>query len=210
MIEGGHFALFATAALLLAITPGPGMLYVLGRTMHGGRREGIRSSLGTFVGGSVHVIAAALGLSAVLATSATAFEVVRYVGAAYLIYLGIAMIRSRNLHRAAEYDESETARARSSRPFVQGITTEVLNPKTALFFLSFIPQFVSTAHGHVTLQFLILGAISVTLNTCADLGVVMAAGALAARLKHDRRFTRRQRAASGMGMIGLGIYVAAR
>ncbi len=97
MIEGGHFALFATAALLLAITPGPGMLYVLGRTMHGGRREGFLSSLGTFAGGSVHVIAAALGLSAVLATSATAFEVVRYAGAAYLIYLGIAMIRSRNL-----------------------------------------------------------------------------------------------------------------
>jgi threonine/homoserine/homoserine lactone efflux protein len=100
--------------------------------------------------------------------------------------------------------------ARSSRPFLQGITTEVLNPKTALFFLSFIPRFVAAASGHVTLQFLVLGAVSVTLNTCVDLGVVMAAGALAARLKHDRRFVRRQRTASGVGMIGLGIYVAAK
>ena len=210
MIEGARFALFATAALLLAVTPGPGMLYVLGRTMHGGRREGFLSSLGTFAGGSVHVIAAALGLSAVLATSATAFQVVRYAGAAYLVYLGIAMIRSRNLPSKGDAQLPESMPARSSRPFLQGITTEVLNPKTALFFLSFIPQFVSTARGHVTLQFLVLGAVSVTLNTCADLGVVMAAGALAEKLKHDRQFARRQRTASGVGMIGLGIYVAAR
>jgi threonine/homoserine/homoserine lactone efflux protein len=210
MIEGGRFALFATAALLLAVTPGPGMLYVLGRTMHGGRWEGFLSSLGTLAGGSVHVIAAALGLSAVLATSATAFQVVRYAGAAYLLYLGIAMIRSRNLPSKEDAQDPAEMPARSSRPFLQGITTEVLNPKTALFFLSFIPQFVSTGHGHVTLQFLVLGAVSVTLNTCADLGVVMAAGALAARLKHDRRFVRRQRTASGVGMIGLGIYVAAK
>ncbi len=210
MIEGARFALFATAALLLAVTPGPGMLYVLGRTMHGGRREGFLSSLGTFAGGSVHVIAAALGLSAVLATSATAFQVVRYAGAAYLIYLGIAMIRSRNLPSREDAQHPAAMPARSSRPFLQGITTEVLNPKTALFFLSFIPQFVSTGRGHVTLQFLALGAVSVTLNTCADLGVVMAAGALAARLKQDRRFVRRQRTASGVGMIGLGIYVAAK
>jgi threonine/homoserine/homoserine lactone efflux protein len=210
MIEGARFLLFLTAAVLLAVTPGPGMLYVLGRTMHGGRHEGILSSLGTFAGGSVHVVAAALGLSAVLATSATAFQVVRYAGAAYLIYLGIAMIRSRNLPPEAEAHGSEAPQAHSSRPFLQGITTEVLNPKTALFFLSFIPQFVSTTHGHVTLQFLTLGAISVTLNTGADLIVVLMAGALAERLRHEQRFTRRQRTASGMGMIGLGIYVAAK
>jgi threonine/homoserine/homoserine lactone efflux protein len=205
MIEGMHFVLFGTAALVLAVTPGPGMLYVLGRTVNGGRREGILSSLGTFVGGSVHVLAAALGLSAILATSATAFQVVRYAGAAYLIYLGIAMIRSRNLTT-----RSEMQAAGSSRPFLQGITTEVLNPKTALFFLSFIPQFVSPARGHVTLQFLLLGTISVAFNTGADLVVVMSASALARRWKHDERFVRRQRTASGAGMIGLGIYVAAK
>ncbi len=145
MIEGTRFALFMSSALVLALTPGPGMLYVMGRTLHGGRREGVLSSLGTFVGGSVHVVAAALGLSVILATSAIAFEVVRYAGAAYLIYLGIAMIRDRNLELELRL-ESGKARER----VLQGITTEALNPKTALFFLSFIPQFVSPAGGHVT------------------------------------------------------------
>lgn len=205
MIEGTRFLLFGTAALVLAVTPGPGMLYVLGRTVNGGRREGVLSSLGTFAGGSIHVLAAALGLSAILATSATAFQVVRYAGAAYLIYLGIAMIRSRNLAPLTAMEKGG-----GSRPFLQGITTEVLNPKTALFFLSFIPQFVSVARGHVTLQFLILGTISVTLNTCADLVVVMSASALGRKLKGDKKFARRQRTASGVGMIGLGIYVAAK
>lgn len=206
MFQGTHFLLFGAAALVLAVTPGPGMLYVLGRTVNGGRREGVLSSLGTFAGGSIHVLAAALGLSAILATSATAFQVVRYAGAAYLIYLGTAMIRSRNLAPQSAMNKGGGA----SRPFLQGITTEVLNPKTALFFLSFIPQFVSMARGHVTLQFLILGTVSVTLNTCADLVVVMSASALARRLKGDARFARRQRTASGVGMIGLGIYVGAK
>lgn len=206
MFEGTHFLLFGAAALVLAVTPGPGMLYVLGRTVNGGRREGVLSSLGTFAGGSIHVLAAALGLSAILATSATAFQVVRYAGAAYLIYLGTAMIRSRNLAPQSAMNKGRGG----SRPFLQGITTEVLNPKTALFFLSFIPQFVSMARDHVTLQFLILGTVSVTLNTCADLVVVMSASALARRLQGDARFARRQRTASGVGMIGLGIYVGAK
>jgi len=204
MIEGTRFALFMSAALLLALTPGPGIFYVLGRTLNGGRREGVLSSLGTFVGGSVHVVAAALGLSAILATSATAFQIVRYAGAAYLIYLGVIMIRHRDLKQ-----EFEAEAARGHQHVLQGITTEVLNPKTALFFLSFIPQFVSTSSGHVTLQFLILGAISVALNTAVDLIVVFFAGALAGQLRHNLKFNRRQRTASGAGMIGLGIYVAA-
>ena len=204
MIESTRFALFLSAALLLALTPGPGILYVLGRTLNGGRREGVLSSLGTFVGGSVHVVAAALGLSAILATSATAFQLVRYAGAAYLVYLGITMIHNRDL-----VQELKSETAHSHQHVLQGITTEVLNPKTALFFLSFIPQFVSTGSGHVTLQFLILGTISVALNTAVDLIVVLFAGALARQLKDNPRFNRRQRTASGAGMIGLGIYVAA-
>ena len=205
MFEGTHFVLFLSAALVLALTPGPGLLYVLGRTLHGGWREGVLSSLGTFVGGSVHIVAAAFGLSAILATSSTAFQIIRYAGAIYLVYLGIMMIRNRNLETAM------TAEATGpSRHFVQGITTEVLNPKTALFFLSFIPQFVSISKGHVTLQFLLLGAISVTLNTCVDLMVVFFAGTIAGRLRRSQKFNRRQRTASGVGMIGLGIYVAAK
>jgi len=204
VIESTRFVLFLSAALLLALTPGPGILYVLGRTLNGGRREGVLSSLGTFVGGSVHVVAAALGLSAILATSATAFQLVRYAGAAYLVYLGITMIRNRNLKQ-----DLQSSAGPRHRHVLQGITTEVLNPKTALFFLSFIPQFVSIRSGHVTLQFLILGTISVALNTAVDLIVVLFAGTLARQLRDNPRFNRRQRTASGAGMIGLGIYVAA-
>jgi threonine/homoserine/homoserine lactone efflux protein len=203
VIEGTRFALFVSVAVILALTPGPGILYVLGRTLHGGRHEGVLSALGTFAGGSVHVLAAALGLSVILMTSATAFEVIRYAGASYLIYLGVSMILSRNARLTAE---------QSNKPgghFLQGIATEVLNPKTALFFLSFIPQFVSPAKGHLTLQFLILGAISVSLNTAVDLIVVGFAGALVRPLTQNRRFIERQRTASGVGMIGLGVYVAA-
>ena len=204
MIDPTRLALFLSAAAILALTPGPGILYVLGRTLHGGRREGTLSALGTFVGGSVHVLAAAFGLSAVLAASATAFEVVRYAGAAYLIYLGISMIRNRRTKLAMDAISSQP-----HRHFVQGITTEVLNPKTALFFLSFIPQFVSPARGHITLQFLVLGAISVVLNTAVDLLVVAFAGFLAARMTRDPKFSEKQRVVSGAGMIGLGLYVAA-
>ena len=203
MIDSARFALFISAALILALTPGPGMLYVLGRTLHGGRREGVHSALGTLVGGSVHVVAAAFGLSAILATSAVAFTVVKYAGAAYLIYLGITMLRSRNM----QIEAAEKV-AGSESNFLQGITTEVLNPKTALFFLSFIPQFVTPARGHLILQFLLLGAVSVALNTAADLAVVVLAGAIAHKLKGNPKFIRRQRTTSGVGMIGLGTYVA--
>src|ERR1700757_2047965 len=121
VIDATRFALFLSAATILALTPGPGILYVLGRTLNGGRREGVLSSLGTFVGGSVHVVAAALGLSAILATSATAFQIVRYAGAAYLVYLGIMMIRRRDLKQ-----EFEAEVARGHQHVLQGITTEVL------------------------------------------------------------------------------------
>src|SRR6266700_4733943 len=118
MIEGARFALFVSAAVILAVTPGPGILYVLSRTLHGGRREGFLSAFGTFVGGSIHVLAAALGLSAILMTSTSAFEVVRYAGASYLIYLGISMIRNR---RARLTGQSEGDR--SQRNFMQKFST---------------------------------------------------------------------------------------
>jgi len=197
-----RFSLFFVAAVLLAITPGPGIFYVLARSLAGGRREGMLSSLGTFVGGLVHVVAAALGISAILAASAVAFSVVKYAGAGYLVYLGLRMIRSRN-----EEPESAAAPA-SNNAFSQGIITEVLNPKTALFFLSFIPQFIVPTRGRVFAQFLLLGAISVALNTSADLLVAFFAGPLGRRLKQSVRFRRRQRTASGLAMIGLGAWVA--
>jgi threonine/homoserine/homoserine lactone efflux protein len=206
MIESSKLPLFLTAALLLAIAPGPGMLYVLARSLAGGRREGVLSSMGTFVGGMVHVLAAAAGVSVVLARSAMAFATVKYLGAAYLCFLGVRMIL------AARRDEDALpaeAVARVRNPFWQGIATEVLNPKTALFFLSFIPQFVDRSAGHVFWQFFALGAISVTLNTSADLVVTMFAGPLGNRIRSSVKFRRAQRTATGAVMIGLGGYLAA-
>jgi len=206
MFDAHRFLLFIVAALVLAVTPGPGIFYVLARTLAGGRREGFQSSIGTFFGGLFHVFAAALGVSAILAASAVAFHTVKYVGAAYLIFLGIKMIRSRNVplpDQAAAENASSAASA-----FRQGILTEALNPKTALFFLSFIPQFIAPERGHIFLQFATLGILSVSLNTAADLVVVACAAPLERKLKSSPTFRSRQRTASGLGMISLGAYLA--
>lgn len=203
MVDPHLFPLFIAAALVLAATPGPGIFYVLARTLAGGRREGVLSSLGTFLGGLLHVIAAALGLSALLVASAAAFAIVKYAGAVYLLWMGIAMIRMRN----ADFDADVPA-APPLHVFRQGVLTEALNPKTALFFLSFLPQFVNPRLGHVVWQFLTLGVVSVALNTLADLIVVSAAAPLARRLRSSVRFRRNQRVASGIGMIGLSAFVA--
>src|ERR1700688_1541172 len=149
MTDIHHFLLFLGAAVMLAISPGPGIFYVLARTLAGGRKEGVESALGTLFGGLFHVFAAALGVSAILAASAVAFHTVKYAGAAYLVWLGIRMIRTRNAELTV------TAAAPSRNAFRQGILTEALNPKTALFFLSFIPQFISAHAGHVFLQFIV-------------------------------------------------------
>ena len=202
MIDSRLFLLFLVAATWLAITPGPGIFYVLSRSLVGGRKEGFLSSAGTFVGGLVHVLAAAVGISTVIAASAIAFAILKYAGALYLIFLGIGMIRSRNLPL------EETRRTISNHVFRQGIVTEVLNPKTALFFLSFIPQFVNPHLGRVVVQFLLLGFMSVTLNTIADLAVVSFAAPIATRLRSSMRFRRNQRVVSGAAMIGLGTFVA--
>lgn len=204
MLELTTFITYMSAALLLAVVPGPGMLYVLTRSLHGGRKEGVQSSFGTAVGGSFHVVAAAFGLSAILAASSVAFTVVKYAGAAYLIYLGVRMLIER-----LEVDTHAEVRS-TGNPFTQGIITETLNPKTALFFLSFIPQFVDPAQGNVTLQFMLLGGISVFLNTSADLIVTFFAGPIGERLRSSAKWQRRQRVATGSAMIGLGVYVAVK
>ena len=205
MIHATTFITFLSASILLAITPGPAIMYVLTRSLAGGRREGILSSLGTLVGGFVHVLAAGLGLSAVLATSAIAYQAVRWAGAAYLVYLGIRMIR-----RAREQSEFVREKRSPGNPFRQGILTEVLNPKTALFFLSFIPQFVDAKAGDVLVQFLMLGTISVILNSSADVLVAVFAGPIGERLLASRRARRNQQRATGALMIGLGVFVVAR
>ncbi|MBZ5678921.1 MAG: LysE family translocator [Acidobacteriia bacterium] len=212
MLDSPRFFLFLTAAVLLAIAPGPGMLYVLARSLAGGKREGVLSAFGTFLGGMVHVLAAALGISIILAKSAMAFAAVKYVGAAYLCFLGVRMILDARTDNADPLppDEPPLAATKPSRnPLWQGVATEVLNPKTALFFLSFIPQFVNRASGHLFVQFVLLGTISVCLNTSGDLIVIMLAGPLGNRIRSSATFRRRQRTATGAIMIGLGTYLAA-
>jgi threonine/homoserine/homoserine lactone efflux protein len=204
MVDPSRFWIFLGAATLLAISPGPGMLYVLARTLAGGRREGVLSSLGTFLGGLVHVVAAATGLSLVLATSAIAFSVVKYAGAGYLAYLGLRMILSARQNTDLPISSDNVRR----NPFWQGVATEALNPKTAIFFLAFIPQFVNRAQGGAFWQFLLLGTLSVTLNTCADLAVILLAAPIGTRLRSSALLRSRQRTATGITLIGLGAYVA--
>jgi threonine/homoserine/homoserine lactone efflux protein len=207
MLDSTRFFLFFTAAVLLAVAPGPGMLYVLARSLAGGKREGVLSAFGTFLGGMAHVLAAALGVSIILAKSAIAFATVKYVGAAYLCFLGIRMIL--DARRDGTDPEALSRQLRPVRnPLWQGVATEVLNPKTALFFLSFIPQFVNRSSGHVFLQFVTLGTISVVMNTTADLIVIALAGPLGERIRSSAVFRRRQRTVTGAIMIGLGTYLA--
>ena len=216
MFDSTRLLLFLTAALLLAVAPGPGMLYVLARTLAGGKREGLLSALGTLLGGMVHVFAAAWGISVILARSAVAFSAVKYVGAAYLCFLGVRMIRDAQKDapkdapkaKPCQGDSLSANHAAARHPLAQGVATEVLNPKTALFFLSFIPQFVNRGVGHVFLQFVVLGTVSVILNTSADMIVVLMAGPLGKQIRSSAVFRRRQRTVTGAVMIGLGTYLA--
>ncbi len=212
MFDSTRLFLFLTAAVLLAIAPGPGMLYVLARSLAGGKREGVLSALGTFLGGMVHVFAAALGVSVILARSALAFSTVKYAGAAYLCFLGVRMIlaarKDAREQESSSADDFSQAAVSPRNPLWQGVATEVLNPKTALFFLSFIPQFVNRGSGHVFFQFVALGTVSVVLNTSADLIVILLAGPLGRKIRSSAVFRRRQRTVTGAIMIGLGTYLA--
>ena len=197
------FIPFLIAAVALAVTPGPGIAYVVARTVAGGRAEGLASCLGTGIGGLLHVLAAALGLSLVIAKSAIAFNVLKYIGVAYLIYLGIRMLM--RAERSFTVDAVTTKGAR--RALLDGVTVEALNVKTALFFLAFLPQFVSPSEALVP-QLVLLGSVCVMLNTLVDVAAVFAAHRLlesgAARAARARTMTRM----SGVTMLGLAAFLA--
>lgn len=197
------FVAFLIAAFVLAITPGPGIAYVVARTAAGGRSEGLASCVGTGVGGMLHVLAAALGLSLLLAESAVAFNLVKYLGAAYLVYLGIRLLLRKVDALTSERVSSQGWR----RALIEGIVVEALNVKTALFFLAFLPQFVVPTEPLVP-QLVLLGSICVTLNTLVDVMAVFGADRLlkagAARAARARLLTR----TSGVTMLGLGVYLA--
>lgn len=201
--EQHQLLIFLAAAGTLAVTPGPGVTYVLARTLAGGRIEGIASSFGTAVGGLAHVLAAALGLSVALANSAIAFSLIKYVGACYLVYLGLRMLLSGGgaTHRVS------LPRAGAPRAFLEGIVTEALNVKTALFFVAFIPQFINPGRPAVG-QFVLLGLVCVLLNTSVDVVVAIGASRLLARSPRPFGRARLLRISSGCTLLGLGAYVA--
>ena len=194
------FLLFLAAACVIALSPGPGIFYVAARTLADGRGAGLASSLGTGLGGLVHVAAGAVGVSALIMASAEAFAVLKIVGALYLVWLGIKTARE------AGIDVSATTRGGSAgKAFRDGVVVEALNPKTAAFFLAFLPQFVDPAAGPVWLQFLGLGLVSVTLNTTVDVIVVIAAARARSMALARPSLLRRLRIGAGAVLAGLGL-----
>ena len=206
MPELSQFALYVAVALLLAVTPGPGIFYVAARTLAGGRADGVASSLGTGLGGMVHVVAGSLGVSAIVLASAELFTTLKLAGAAYLVWLGVRTIRAAWREGSAPGRAGpEDAAAGPRRAFREGMVVEALNPKTAAFFLAFIPQFVDPSAGPVALQFLALGLVSVALNTTADIVVAFAASRVRAGAATRPGLVRRLREGSGLAMVALGV-----
>ena len=194
-----------TAAILLAI-PGPAVLYIVGRSIGQGRNAGLISALGIGLGTLIHTDAAAVGLSALLVSSATAFSVVKYLGAAYLVYLGIQRLRSEESLAAAS--DTVAPRATLARVFSQGIVVNVLNPKTALFFFAFLPQFIDPARGHVATQILSLGVLFACMGTASDCLWALFSGSVAGWLRNKQRWMRNERYVSGGILISLGLATA--
>lgn len=202
MPEKTAFLTFLFAAFMLNIAPGPDMLYVIGRSLGQGRKAGIVSALGIFVGCWAHILAAAFGIAALLRSSPVAFNVVRYAGAAYLVYLGIKMIVQRS-----NLAQQQPKPAGLVSIFRQGVITNVLNPKVALFFLAFLPQFVDAHRGSVVWQILLLGLIFNVGGSAVNLAVAYAGGTLGELLR-NARFARMQQWFTGLVFIGLGARLA--
>jgi RhtB (resistance to homoserine/threonine) family protein len=206
MISGHDLLIFLGASILLNLSPGPDTLYVLTRTLAQGRRAGFLSSFGVCTGALVHVSAAALGLSVVLATSAIAFTAVKYAGAAYLVYLGLRMLISRNgLHLDAG---RPAPRASGWKVFRQGILIDVLNPKAALFFMAFLPQFVVPGSDHTSAQFFVLGLIVIAIALVWEATIVLFAHLLTRRLRANQAISRWVNRALGGVFVALGIRLA--
>ena len=204
MPDASRLALFVGAALLLLVVPGPSVLYIVTQSVSHGRRAGMVSVAGITTGTLVHIAAATIGLSALLASSAVAFDVVKYLGAAYLIVVGV-----RRLAGLEQAEQTEAPRPRSlSRLYRQGIVVNVLNPKTALFFLAFLPQFVDSTRGAAWAQILLLGLLFAALGFLSDGVWALVAGTLGERLRRSRRFPQVQRYVSGSVFVGLGAAAA--
>lgn len=207
MLDASTFALFVAAALVLLIVPGPSVLYIVARSVEGGRKAGLVSVLGVQTGALVHIAFATLGISAILASSALAFSVVKWLGAAYLVWLGLKRI----FGPEEGEDEVFVEPTRLSRVFSQGVVVNTLNPKTALFFLAFLPQFVDPSRGAAWTQILLLGATFVILALCSDGLYALLSGTAGGWLRRRMKgatFRRGQRFVSGGILIALGAAAA--
>lgn len=204
MPDVSRLGLFVAAAIALLLTPGPAVLYIVTRSIEQGRIAGLASVLGICTGTLVHVLAATLGLSALLLSSALAFMTVRYLGAAYLIVLGIQTLMKRDVPET----DIDVERAGLHRVFAQGVIVNVLNPHTALFFFAFLPQFVNPAGGHVPRQMMTLGLLFVGLSAATDSVWAITAGTAGDWIKQHPSFTRGQRYVTGGALIGLGAAAA--
>ncbi len=204
MPEPSTLLVFLGATLLLLVIPGPAVLYIVTRSVTQGRRAGLVSVLGIHLGSLVHVAAAVAGLSALIAASATAFAVVKFAGAGYLIYLGIMAFRSAGKPEGLPRPDPMSMR----RVFWQGAIVNILNPKTALFFLAFVPQFVDPALGNTTLQLVVLGGIFIIAGLISDGTYAMVAGAAGARFLDSEAWRRGQGYVAGTIYTGLGLAAA--
>lgn len=202
--DPASLAVFVVAALALLLVPGPAVLYVVARSIHQGRRTGLASVLGIHVGTLVHILAATVGLSALVVSSAVAFTAVKIAGAVYLVGLGLWTLFSRRAEPAVALGGERNLR----RAFAQGIVVNVLNPKTALFFLAFLPQFVDADASHPALQIAFLGLLFASLGLVTDSLWALAAGTAGGLLRRSRRFVKAQRYVTGSVYVGLGVVTA--
>jgi threonine/homoserine/homoserine lactone efflux protein len=199
-----NLSLFVVAAVALLVVPGPAVLYIVARSVEQGRLAGFVSDLGIHSATLVHVLAAALGLSALLASSALAFAIVKYAGAAYLIWIGLKKI----LGRVEAGEVKALKRVGYGRLYRDGFIVNLLNPKTALFFLAFLPQFVEVDRGHVVSQIVFLGLLFTGLGFVSDGCYALAASAAGNWLRQSRAYLNFERYVSGVIFIGLGLTAA--
>jgi threonine/homoserine/homoserine lactone efflux protein len=205
MVDWTTLSLFAAAALVLVVTPGPNTLYIITRSVQQGQRAGIVSCFGIAAGTLVHITAATLGISALLLASTVLFSLVQYAGAAFLCYLGIKTLLTPTEIVTSSDPVPEQAMATI---FTQAMAVNVLNPKTALFFIAFLPQFIDAAKGDIATQIMILGVLLITMGACSDMVYVLIAGRLGERLRSNSRFCRLQRFCAGSVYLGIGVAAA--
>jgi threonine/homoserine/homoserine lactone efflux protein len=204
MFESSQLYLFLVASLALLLTPGPAVLYIVAHSINQGRMAGIVSVLGVETANFFHASAAALGLSAILLSSALAFDIVKYLGAAYLIYLGIRKIVAHENEAKTEVGKPGSL----SRIYSQGVVVNLFNPKTALFFFAFLPQFVNASNGNITLQIFLLGIMFVVMAVITDSAYAIISSSIANQLNTNQNFARNQRYFTGLIYIGLGVVTA--